>query len=314
MTGSGRQSRPAGALDRGSSPVATTNNPQAWENKLIERTAASHALARALRDALARLLQDWCPTLEALSFVAFDPLASLVVRSPDLDFWVNIPVPHIRVRLPRAINSLAVFKGAKECAKDRARAREATGTGPPGYRTTTLTFCDGSMLETIDGVHQVNPPTAVEGQGVNTDVVAPDGATGPATTQGQSLAQQFVQNMAPNTQPGFPNLNTAAGPSTARVSLQDAEEASRVVGGDGHGGGLVHPDVRIFEIEVNTTRELGDEIWEKAGWQLPTVLCRMLVGQDWDDVKIGMSYTYFSWSRLTSRHVNCEYDRRRRLF
>ncbi|WWC99670.1 hypothetical protein V866_006574 [Kwoniella sp. B9012] len=88
----------------------------------------SHELAHYMRGLLLKLIRDsWTPRLQALSIVALDPLASLVVRAPQLDFWTQVNVPHIRVHLPRSINSLAVFKGAKEVARDRARRRREHG-------------------------------------------------------------------------------------------------------------------------------------------------------------------------------------------
>ncbi|WVW82281.1 hypothetical protein I302_104287 [Kwoniella bestiolae CBS 10118] len=83
-----------------------------------------HLLAHHIRALLLELIREiWTPRLQALSVVALDPLASLTVRAPQLDFWTQINVPHIRVHLPRSINSLAVLKGAKEVARDRARRR-----------------------------------------------------------------------------------------------------------------------------------------------------------------------------------------------
>lgn len=149
-----------------------------------------HELAHEMRTDLLSLIETWTPRLQAFSFVALDPLASMLVRAPNLDFWTRVPVPHVRVHLPRGCNSLAVFKGAAECARDRS-----------------------------------------------------------------------------------------------------GEDHPRVVGGDGHGGRLVHDEVRLFEIEVNTVKEMMDEVWMKCGDQLPAQLCRILVGeQDWRDLTIGTSY------------------------
>jgi hypothetical protein len=88
----------------------------------------SHHLAHEMRRLLSDLVsQHWAPTLQALSIVTADPLASFIIRAPRLDLWTQMPVPHIRVQLPRAVNSLAVFKGAKELQRDRLRARRRAG-------------------------------------------------------------------------------------------------------------------------------------------------------------------------------------------
>lgn len=88
----------------------------------------SHHLAHEMRRLLGDLVsQHWAPTLQALSIVTADPLASFIIRAPRLDLWTQMPVPHIRVQLPRAVNSLAVFKGTKELQRDRLRARRRAG-------------------------------------------------------------------------------------------------------------------------------------------------------------------------------------------
>ncbi|KAK6905693.1 hypothetical protein I203_106523 [Kwoniella mangroviensis CBS 8507] len=99
-------------------------------SKSITQTpgVTSHELAHHMRGLLLKLIRDfWTPRLQAFSIVALDPLASLIVRAPHLDFWTQVNVPHVRVHLPRSINSLAVFKGAKEVARDRARRRREHG-------------------------------------------------------------------------------------------------------------------------------------------------------------------------------------------
>lgn len=168
----------------------------------------SYHLAHAMRGQLLELITaHWSPTLQALSVVAFDPLATLIVRSPTLDLWANAPIPHIRIHLPRGTNSLAVFKGAAENRRDRHRNQRATN------------------------------------------------------------------------QPPMPGADDDA---------DDSEEGRRIVGGDGHGGGLVNDETRLFEIEVNTLREMEDDMWDQAGGQLPPQVCRMLVGeagQGWESVR-----------------------------
>ncbi|KAK4687995.1 hypothetical protein P7C73_g2106, partial [Tremellales sp. Uapishka_1] len=166
----------------------------------------SPGLAHDTRRKLIELItENWSPTLQALSLVAFDPLASLIVRAPALDFFTRIPVPHIRVHLPRGCSSLAVFKGSKEVARDWARDRRQRA---------------GSVLSSENG------------------------------------------------------------------SVDDGEGLI-VVGGDGHGGGLLHEGIEMFEIEVNTVEEMNNEIWYKYGDQLPAQVCRILVGEhDWRDLRI----------------------------
>lgn len=69
---------------------------------------------------------------------------------------------------------------------------------------------------------------------------------------------------------------------------QDEGAADRIIGGDGYGGGLLHPSVRLFEIEVNHWKQLNEVSWDEAAGQLPAVLCRILVGEnDWEDVITG---------------------------
>ncbi|WWC86237.1 uncharacterized protein L201_001110 [Kwoniella dendrophila CBS 6074] len=114
----------------------------------------SYSLAHHMRSLLLDLIREhWTPRLQALSIVALDPLASLIVRSPQLDLWTQIAVPHIRVHLPRSINSLAVFKGPKEVARDRARRRremEELSVDPQGDDAGVILA--GNGLVTINGI------------------------------------------------------------------------------------------------------------------------------------------------------------------
>lgn len=175
-------------------------------------------LASAIRKQMLHLIENtWSPTLQAFSLVTLDPLASLIAQSPLLDLWVNVPVPHIRVQLPRSINPLVIFKGTAENARDRARL---------------LGF----------------PVLPVRG------LVAPHPG---ANTHATSLRDQYPQTQV----------------------------VDPTVGGDGSGGGLVHPNTRLFEVEVNTIREMMDDMWNQAGAELPPQVCRILTGtQDWSEV------------------------------
>ncbi len=204
------------------SPRPQTRSPQASASRRSDEIAAgqsdvalpgmtSYHLAHHMRGELVDLLENhWTPYTQAFSFVAFDPLASLIVRAPQLDLWTRVTVPHVRVHLPRGCNSLAVFKGAKETARDRQRNRRNNDDG---------------------------------------------------------------------TEPQAANID------------ESEEEANRVVGGDGMGGDLVHEDIRLLEIEVNTLAEMSDDVWIRCGDQLPPQVCRILVGeQDWRDLRIGRSF------------------------
>lgn len=171
-------------------------------------------LAHECRALLLKLLEDvWSPRIHAFSFVALDPVASLIVRDPRLAFWVRVGIPHIRVHLPRGVNSLAIFKGSKEVARDRRRALRANAS------------------DSHDAANQ---------------------------------------------------WNTAS---------DDAASDDRVVGGDGCGGDLVSEQTSLFEIEVNTLKEMAlDQEWAKAGEQMPPQVCRILVGakdREWKDVTFG---------------------------
>ncbi|WVF70599.1 hypothetical protein IAT40_005391 [Kwoniella sp. CBS 6097] len=194
----------------------------------------SHALAHYMRGLLLLLIRErWAPRLQALSFVAHDPLASLIARAPELDFWTQTPVPHIRIHLPRGCNSLAVFKGTREVARDRSRHRRA-------------------------GINQGNQIQGVQVQG-NLDVVIIG---------------------APHAAPA-PMAQSANDPQIDEAELDELG----VVGGDGSGGELINEEVRLFEIEINTTAEMRDDVWIRCGNQLPPQLCRILAGEhDWRDV------------------------------
>jgi len=178
-------------------------------------------LASAIRKQMLHLIENtWSPTLQAFSLVTLDPLASIIAQSPQLDFWVNIPVPHIRVRLPRSINSLAIFKGTAENARDRSRLYAR------------------SIRPVIQALPDANAHTTF-------------------------LRDQYPQS----------------------------EVVDPIVGGDGSGGGLVHPNTRLFEVEVNTIREMMDDMWNQAGAELPPQVCRILTGtQDWSEVGLRKSF------------------------
>jgi hypothetical protein len=83
----------------------------------------------------------------------------------------------------------------------------------------------------------------------------------------------------------------APAPAGAAPTYGDARPSivtDFIVGGDGFGGDLVHPDNKLFEIEVNTVKEMTDELWTQAGSQLPPQVCRILTGSsDWAEVVIG---------------------------
>ena len=196
------------AAQRRSARRATVMRP------LARNSGIEYNVAHTMRDELQRLITErWAGRIQAFSFVAFDPVASLVVRAPRLDFWVNMPIEHIRVHLPRGVNSLAVFKGPKECERDRIESMEVTSLP---LRAVTIT--DRVRLR-----------------------------------------------------------NTTSPPSEVTV-----------VGGDGFGGGLVHPSNHLFEIEVNSVSEMMDDTWSRAGAELPPQVCRILQGdQDWSDVVSG---------------------------
>jgi hypothetical protein len=187
-------------------------------------------LASAIRKQMLHLIENtWSPTLQAFSLVTLDPLASIIAQAPQLDLWVNIPVPHIRVQLPRSINSLAIFKGTAENARDRSRLYAR------------------SIRPVVEDNRDANAHTT-------------------------SLRDQYPQTQV----------------------------VEPIVGGDGSGGGLVHPNTRLFEVEVNTIREMIHDMWNQAGAELPPQVCRILTGtQDWSEVGLRKSFPF-----LTSPHAD----------
>lgn len=215
-----------------SRPAPPGPNPTPAVARVLADTGA---LSQSVRGMLLKLLTGhWAESVNAFSFVAFDPAASLAVRAPALDFWTEVPINHIRVHLPLGVNSLAVFKGAKQNARDRLRNRAAALAAA------------AAAGDDADGSASPDP----YGHGARLDALLAGGE-------------------------------------------EDDEE---VVGGDGAGGGLVHPSNRLFEIEVNTVREMQDDMWARAGSQLPPQVCRILLGeQDWASVRTG---TFLSFSRL----------------
>lgn len=221
-----------------------------------------HALAHEMRGMLLDLLENhWSPKIQAIAFQALDPLATLVVRDPLLMFWISLGIPHIRVHLPRGINSLAIFKDAKTCNRDRHRAARRAEQAAAAAAA------------------------AVEG-------TAGQGGAGTAAPVHLALAHSAAANTnaAPlvGHVPGN-NGNTATDLTTQQI-VEDEEE-ERVVGGDGSGGELVHDGTRLFEIEVNTLQEMANDVgWYRAGGQLPPQVCRVLAGDrahDWRDVRVG---------------------------
>lgn len=155
-----------------------------------------HALAHDTRLLLMNLISEhWAPQLRAFSFVAFDPLASVVVRAPSLNLFTRLPIPHIRLHLARSINPLAPLKGLKEVVVDRMVARQKDQSRPNDYRLV-----------------------------------------------GDAPADAL---------------------------------------------GLLHPSIKLFEVEVNTGAEMEDDSWVEYGGQLPAPLCRILAGEhDWRDVNV----------------------------
>lgn len=229
----------------GSAGYPTHNPPPLGVMNQREREPVND-LPTTFRALLRTLLEGtWAGKLQAFSFVALDPLASMIVRSPQLDLWPHVSVPHIRVHLPRGVNSLAVFMGMKEESRHRARRNGAASDGPPDPTDTghePIGFTAASQASVAATVSAVIDP----------DAPAPAGA---APTYGD-----------------------------ARPSIV----TDFIVGGDGFGGDLVHPDNKLFEIEVNTVKEMTDELWTQAGSQLPPQVCRILTGSsDWAEVVIG---------------------------
>ncbi|WWC58746.1 uncharacterized protein I303_101290 [Kwoniella dejecticola CBS 10117] len=191
----------------------------------------NHGPGHYVRGLLQRLIvESWSPDLQALSIVALDPVATLAVRSPILDFWTQISVPHIRVHLPRSIDPLSIFKDAKQVARDRAKRRRSQGGEISNHPITTAN---------ANGLIITLPP-------------------------GSDQAQDIVDD-------------------------------ERVVGGDGPANELIHENVRLFEIEINSIEEMRDEVWIRNGDQLPPQLCRILAGDhDWRDVSFGESNDTYS--------------------
>lgn len=115
-------------------PMAINTGTLDGEPIGIPTPSTVHALSYHLSHEMRRMLEEllsscWCPRLEAFSFVALDPLASVIVRHPRVELWVQLPIPHIRVHLPRGVSSLAVFKGVKELAREsHRRGRRAGGS------------------------------------------------------------------------------------------------------------------------------------------------------------------------------------------
>jgi hypothetical protein len=226
-----------------------------------------HALAHEMREMLLDLLKNhWSPTLQAFAFQALDPLATLIVRDPRLLFWIKLGIPHIRVHLPRSINSLAVFKEGKTRQRDRHRAA----------RRAEQAAAAAAAPAAADGL----------GTGTGVDAVEPAPVLAGVPTPG-AVYVPFAANIG--SIPVLANGNTASD-STLQQPLEDDEE-ERVVGGDGRGGELVHDGTRLFETEVNTLQEMAnDEQWHRAGGQLPPQVCRVLAGDrahDWRDVRVG---------------------------
>ena len=124
---------------------------------------ASAYLPHTFREALFELFdQHWCPDLQAFSFVALDPHASVIAQAPRLDFWNRVAVSRIRVHLPRCINSLAVFKGLKENRRDRRkRQRDRLAASAPAGQADTEPASDDHIIVGGDGsggdlVHESN--------------------------------------------------------------------------------------------------------------------------------------------------------------
>lgn len=225
-----------------------------------------HALAHEMRGMLLDLLDHfWAPTLQAFAFQALDPLATLIVRDPRLMFWIKLGIPHIRVHLPRSINSLAVFKDAKTCQRDRQRAARRA------EQAAAAAAAAAPMGGAEDAAGAPLAPMTAQ-------------AAGPAAVPTSLLVGGAA---------GIGNGTT--GTNHALATLVEDEEDERVVGGDERGGDLVHDGTRLFEIEVNTLQEMAnDEQWYRAGRQLPPQVCRVLAGDrahDWRDVRVGESMT-----------------------
>ena len=140
--------------------------------------ARGFELAHECRQLLLNLLETtWSPRLQAFSFVAHDPVASLMVRDPRLAFWIRISIPHIRVHLPRGVNSLAVFKGSKENAFERRRALRSGATqndATPNLPTTPTVMDAGLGTASTTGAFEEAEAEArvVGGDGSGGDLVS----------------------------------------------------------------------------------------------------------------------------------------------
>jgi len=256
---------PRAAETAGRSSMGDPDNDPALTVTYLGMTG--QALAHEMREMLLDLLKDhWSPTLQAFAFQALDPLATLIVRDPRLLFWIKLGIPHVRVHLPRSINSLAIFKEGKTRQRDRHRAaRRAEQAAAAAAAPATA---DG--LGTGTGVDAVEPAPVLAG------VPTPRAVYVPIAAHIGSI-------------PVLANDYTALDPTLQQPIEDDGEE--RVVGGDGRGGELVHDGTRLFEIEVNTLQEMAnDQQWHRAGGQLPPQVCRVLAGDrahDWRDVRVG---------------------------
>lgn len=196
--------------------------------------------AHEARAGLLQLLKGWSPRLQALSLVLLDPAAGIMVRAPDLDFWRELDIPHIRVRLPRGCTALSVLQGSSEYRRSLRRRQELVG-------------------------HFNRDPYA----GVST-------VTGPAHNghANHNNFGAFLLSLASNT------LTTQE--MELRQSKDTGTEQTVYIG-----HGVLHPNNLLFEIEVNTHAEMQDEMWYECGGQMPSQVCRLLVGeQDWRDVDI----------------------------
>ena len=234
------------------SPAAGVEGSERSSLSTHDAGLTSHPLAHRVREQLRELLGHWTPALQALSIVAFDPLSTLIVRAPQLDFWTSVAVPHIRVQLPRACHALGIFQGTREAARARQRLREAE---------------EGQVINPIQQ----------------------------AWAQVQALA--LLQGQSP------PSTLT---PAQIQVLSAAQFEEERLVGGDGNGGGLVNEDVKLFEIEVNTRLEMGDDVWIRYGHQLPPQVCRILAGapeHDWSSVPLGELQDYLLRHRWVTDEI-----------
>jgi hypothetical protein len=176
---------------------------------------------------LGLITKVWSPRLQAFSLVALDSSAAAIAQSPELDFWIRVPIPHIRVHLPPSINALVIFKGAAEHVRDRLEQRARAD---------------------------------------------------------EERAREDARR-SPELETDTDDRSTAM-----RERYPQRTPERQIVGGDGAGGGLLHPDNKLFEIEVNTMAEMTDKMWDRAGSQLPAQVCRIMVGEhDWSEIVPGES-------------------------